>query len=369
MPVQSPPIDAEPLAILHVLDHVRDEGNGIVNVVVDLACAQADAGHRVAVVSGGGDYEPLLAAHAVDHHALIRRDSWVGRARVLARLNEIVGRVRPAVLNAHRAYATVAGRLLRRRHGFALIATDHNEFEGKGRLLGLADLIVAVSEGAAASLAAGGVSREWIRVVANGPLFGARHSRPGSGDAALARPAVVTVAGLVPRKGVHVLLDAFETVAGAHAEANLYFVGEGSERAALDARRRESRFAERIHLVGFQPEPAGYLRAADVFVLASLREPFGLAALEARGAGCAVVVTSVDGLPETVDHGESGIIVPPGDADALAGVLAGLLQDPAELAGWRERAGRGLERFSAERMARDTVAVYREALERATPRG
>lgn len=362
-------MDGDPLTILHVLDHVRDEGNGIVNVAVDLACAQADAGHRVAVVSGGGDYEPLLAAHGVGHHALVRRDSLIGRARVLARLNEIVRHVRPAVVNAHRAYATVAGRLLRRRHAFALIATDHNEFEGKGRLLGLADLIIAVSEGAATSLAAGGVSRDRIRVVANGPLFGARHSRPGSAEVAIARPAIVTVAGLVPRKGVHVLLDAFETVAAAHAGVNLYFVGEGPERAALEARRRESRFAERIHLAGFQPEPASYLRAADVFVLASLREPFGLAALEARGAGCAVVVSGVDGLPETVDQGEAGIIVPPGDADTLAGALASLLDAPAELIEWRERAGRGLERFSADRMARETVAVYGEALGRSRRRG
>jgi glycosyltransferase involved in cell wall biosynthesis len=355
---------APPLRILHVVDHVRNEGNGIVNVAVDLACAQADAGHRVAIASGGGDYEPLLTAHGVEHHRVVREDSAAGRLRLLARLNGVIGRVRPTVVNAHRAYATIAGRLLRPLHGFALIATDHNEFEAKGRLLRAANLIVAVSEGAAASLAATGVSRERIRVVQNGPLAGARGTPDASSEAvALAHPAIVTVAGLVQRKGVHVLLDAFEIVAAHHPEVNLYFVGDGPERGALESRRGESEFARRIHLEGFHLDPKPYLRAADVFVLASLRDPFPLAALEARGAGCAVVVSGVDGLPEAVDHGEAGIIFSPGDADALARALTSLLGSPLELARWRERAARGVERFSAERMARDTVAVYREALE------
>jgi glycosyltransferase involved in cell wall biosynthesis len=362
-------MDTQPLKILHVVDHVRNEGNGIVNVAVDLACAQADAGHRVAIASGGGDYEPLLAAHGVEHHRLVREDSPAGRLRVLARLNGVIGKFRPAVVNAHRAYATIAGRLLRPLHGFALIATDHNEFEGKGRLLRAANLIVAVSDGAAASLAATGVSGERIRVVQNGPLSGARQlPQPSPEPVALAHPAIVTVAGLVQRKGVHVLFDAFESVAAAHPAVNLYFVGDGPERGALESRRRESAFAERIHLEGFHLDPTPYLRAADVFVLASLRDPFPLAVLEARGAGCAVVVSGVDGLPEAVDHGGAGIIFSPGDADALARSLTSLLGSPSELARWRDRAAGGLERFSAARMARDTVAVYREALETAGPR-
>ena len=357
-------MDGERLRILHVLDHVRNDGNGIVNVVVDLACAQADAGDHVAIASDGGEYEPLLAAHGVDHHRLMREDSAAGRVRVVARLNRIVGKVRPVIVNAHRAYATISGRVLRPLHSFALIATDHNEFEAKGRLLGTANLIIAVSDGAATSLTATGVNRNRIRVVQNGPLFGAREVRGDSASdvVTLARPAIVTVAALVQRKGIHVLLEAFETVAAEHSEVNLYFVGDGPERGALETRRRESRFAERIHIEGFQREPAAYLRGADVFVLASFREPFGLAALEARGAGCAVVVSGVDGLPETVDRGEAGMIVAPGDADALAGALTSLLISSAQLARWRERAGRGLERFSAARMARDTDAVYREAL-------
>lgn len=352
-----------PLTVLHVVDHVRNVGNGIVNVAIDLACAQAAAGHRVAVASSGGDYEPLLAAHGVQHHSLVRQDSVRGRARVVARLHRILRAMRPDVVNAHRPYAVAAARLLRPWHGFALVATDHNEFDAKGRVVSLANLVIAVSEGAAASLVASGVDRRRIRVVQNGPLSGARQSLlEGAGEVELEHPALVSVAGLVERKGVHVLLEAFELVSARGHELNLYFVGEGPERARLAERASRSRFGSRVHFEGFQPDPQRYMRASDAFVLASFRDPFPLAALEARSSGCAVIVSDVDGLPEAVDGGRAGIIVPAGDADALAGALTSLLDSSDELARWREGAGRGLERFTAERMAQDTLTVYREAL-------
>src|SRR5581483_8136118 len=164
------------MTILHILDHVRNVGNGIVNVTVDLACAQAAAGHRVVIAAGGGDYEPLLREHGVEHRLLVREDTLPGRARVLFRLARIVHRVRPDVVNAHRPYATVAAKLLTAVAPFARVATDHNEFESRGRILKLADVIIAVSEGAASSLSHSGVPRERIRVVQNGPLHGARQS-------------------------------------------------------------------------------------------------------------------------------------------------------------------------------------------------
>lgn len=351
------------LSVLHVVDHVRNEGNGIVNVAVDLACAQAAAGHRVAIASGGGDYEPLLAAQGVRHHRLVREDSVVGRARVVGRLNAVLRGAHPDVVNAHRPYAVAAARLLRPLHHFALVATDHNEFDAKGRVVALADVVIAVSDGAAASLVASGVDRRRIRVVQNGPLFGARQSLvDGTGEVSLEHPAVVCVAGLVERKGVYVLLRAFEEAAATVEGLNLYFVGAGPERARLEELAGRSRFGARVHFAGFQRDPGRYLRAADVFALASLRDPFPLAALEARASHSAVIVSDVDGLPEAVEGGVAGIIVPAGDARALADALVSVLRSPEELAGFQQRAGRGLERFTAQRMARDTDVVYRQAL-------
>lgn len=358
---------SRPLTILHVVDHVRNVGNGLVNVAVDLACAQSAAGHRVAIASGGGDYEPLLAAHGVAHHRLLRRDSRLGRAGLIARLGAIVARVRPDVVNAHRPYATVAGRMLRPLGRFTLVATDHNEFEAKGRFLRSADRIIAVSEGAAEALIATGVSRSKIRVVQNGPLMSARATlTDASGAAELSHPAIVTVAGLVERKGVHVLMEAFGQIAESHPQAHLYFVGDGPERQALERRRAELPGGERVHIEGFQSDPVRYMRAAEIFVLASFRDPFPLAALEARGAGAVVVASDVDGLPEAVDRGEAGLLVTPGDTDGLAAALDRLLASPGELARLREKSLHGVERFGAARMAADTEVVYLEALSAST---
>jgi glycosyltransferase involved in cell wall biosynthesis len=369
-PSPSAQSNGDRLTILHVVDHVRNVGNGIVNVAVDLACAQAAAGHRVAIASGGGDYEPLLAQHGVHHHRLVREDSVPGRLRLIGRLHAILRELRPAVVNAHRPYAVAAARVLKPLHRYALVATDHNEFESKGRIVKLADVVIAVSEGAAASLASTGVSTARIRVVQNGPLFGARQTlMDDTSELRLARPAVVTVAGLVERKGVHVLLEAFLRAAEAIPELHLYFVGEGPEHGRLEERVRRSPHADRIHLEGFQPDPLRYVRAADVFVLASFRDPFPLAALEARTAHAAIVVSGVDGLPEAVDHGNAGLIVPPGDVEALAGALGSLFGAPDELARWQTRAGQGLERFTAARMAGDTELVYRQALGRRSRAG
>jgi glycosyltransferase involved in cell wall biosynthesis len=115
-----------------------------------------------------------------------------------------------------------------------------------------------------------------------------------------------------------------------------------------------------VHLEGFQPDPGRYLRAADVFVLPSYCESFGLAAVEARIAGAPVVVSDAEGLPEAVDRGRAGLLVPAGDAPALADTLRSLLASPDERARWSERGRTGLERFGADRMASQTEGVYRE---------
>ena len=79
-------------------------------------------------------------------------------------------------------------------------------------------------------------------------------------------------------------------------------------------------------------------------------------------AGAPVVVSDVEGLPEAVDRGRAGLLVPPGDAPALAGVLGSLLGSQDERARWSERAQTGLERFGVGRMASQTEGVYRELM-------
>ncbi len=119
---------------------------------------------------------------------------------------------------------------------------------------------------------------------------------------------------------------------------------------------------QRIHFEGFQAEPQRYLLATDIFVLASHCESFGLVLTEAREASCAIVASDVDGIPETLDHRQAGILVPPKDSQALANTLSGLLSDSKQLYRWRFRAIQNLERFHVARVNHETEIVYNELI-------
>jgi glycosyltransferase involved in cell wall biosynthesis len=104
------------------------------------------------------------------------------------------------------------------------------------------------------------------------------------------------------------------------------------------------------------------MRSADVFVLASRRDSFGLVLLEAREAECAIVASDVDGIPEALNGGTAGMLVPPQNAQALAEALRQMLRDPNLRDAWRRRASENLAGFSVERMASEVTEVYRELL-------
>jgi glycosyltransferase involved in cell wall biosynthesis len=121
--------------------------------------------------------------------------------------------------------------------------------------------------------------------------------------------------------------------------------------------------ADKIHFTGFVRDPRPYLFAADIFVLASYREAFGLVLAEAREAGCAIVASNVGGIPEALDNGKAGILLPPGQPRELADALAALLHNAQELDKWQTRAVENLEWLSSPRVAAETLGVYQEAIE------
>ncbi|MEA5528331.1 glycosyltransferase family 4 protein, partial [Dolichospermum sp. UHCC 0684] len=95
---------------------------------------------------------------------------------------------------------------------------------------------------------------------------------------------------------------------------------------------------------------------------ASHCESFGLVLTEAREAGCAIIASDVDGIPETLDYSQAGILVPPKDIPALANTLTQLLSDRQLLDQWKFRAQQNLERFSAARVNEETLNIYRELM-------
>jgi glycosyltransferase involved in cell wall biosynthesis len=116
-----------------------------------------------------------------------------------------------------------------------------------------------------------------------------------------------------------------------------------------------------VVFAGVVPDVRPYLKAADVFVLPSLREESGsLALLEAMQAGCAIIASGVDGILEDVRHGEDGLLVEPGDSIVLAAAIESLLNDPARRLRLGSAARRTFEqRFSASAHRRDLGRMYR----------
>ncbi|MFA5901443.1 MAG: glycosyltransferase, partial [Hyphomicrobium sp.] len=168
--------------------------------------------------------------------------------------------------------------------------------------------------------------------------------------------------GLEKRKGVDVLIEAFHQLAPHAPDWHLYVAGDGPERAALEALAAREESGRRIHFLGYVESPRPVLEQADIFALASHAEPFGLSLAEARHAGCAVIGTNVGGIPEVLDNGAAGALVPPGDPAALAAKLRELTTDPSALAEARQRAKRNSDRFNVRRVAEDYMHLYELAV-------
>jgi glycosyltransferase involved in cell wall biosynthesis len=349
------------MRILHVASHLDDVGDGITNSTVDLACLLA-ARHDVAVAARPGKYVPLLEASGVRHvdfHTNRDPRAWPDS---IARLDAAVRTFRPDVVHAHTMIGALVAAAVRLRRRYGLVTTVHNEFQRSSVLMGVGDIVTANSVAVGEAMRRRGVSAKKLRVVSIGALKGPRRGDLGTVPAAiLERPAIVTVAGMYRRKGIDVLLSAFDCIAG-NTGANVYLVGEGPDRAAFEEQARASPFAARIHFVGFERRPERYMRAADIFVLASRSEPFGMVLSEAREAGCAIVASDVGGIPEALDGGRAGLLVPPDNVEALANALLRMLGQPGATEDLRMRAKQNLAAFSAQRYSDDIERIYLDLL-------
>jgi glycosyltransferase involved in cell wall biosynthesis len=350
------------MRIIHLAPHCDESGNGLVSVAVDLACMHASAGHSVGFASAGGSLLRLLETHGVECF-LVDQD-WTRpfeSTKGFLRFKQLIDQKRPNIIHAHAAPGALFGYCLRNRADFRLITSVHNLGRRTAILMRGGDIVIAVSAAVAARMKQWGVPEQRLRVVRNGPLNSPRRTSQFV-SAALERPIIMTVAGLLHNKGVHDLISAFASLNWTSPKASLYILGDGPERSNLEARAAALPCADKIHFTGFVKDPRPYLFEADIFVLASYREAFGLVLAEARQAGCAIVASNVGGIPEALDNGQAGILFRPGQPGELAEVLMSLLTNAKELEKWKALAFNNIEWLSASRVAAETLSIYQEAL-------
>jgi glycosyltransferase involved in cell wall biosynthesis len=174
-----------------------------------------------------------------------------------------------------------------------------------------------------------------------------RYHPPAAGRDDSEPPQILTVAGMSRRKGYDVLLEALADLAGRGAEFGALLVGDGDERARLEAQSVALGLAGRVRFAGAlgQDVVPGLYRDADVFCLPSYAEGVPTVLMEAMASELPAVATHIMGVPELIDDGHSGLLVPPGRADLLADALERLIADPD----LRKRLGRAAAERVAER--------------------
>jgi glycosyltransferase involved in cell wall biosynthesis len=228
------------------------------------------------------------------------------------------------------------------------------------------DGYVAVSQSVKEEMVKGGISAGRIEVIPS-----VVHQAPLSREAGKSlrqefkipvdSPLLVHVANYAEFKGQDILLAAVPGVLKRFPKAVFLFVGRDTEK--MQAKTAEMNLSGHVFLAGFRTDVPRFLAAADVFIMPSLVEAASTALREAMNAGLPVIGSRTGGIPESIQDGQNGLLVPPGDSAALTTAILRVLDDPA----WARQLGeRGRERiqkeFSIESAVVKMESFYRRLL-------
>lgn len=291
---------------------------------------------------------------------------------MIRRLHRLIRRTAPDLVHLHsRIGADVMGGIAARRAGVPVIHTRRVDNPEPRWLVAakyrLHDRIIAISEAIGRVLLAEGLPAAKLRVVRSAVVADA-YRRPCArrrvlgqlgltGDALL----VGVVAQLIERKGHRFLLDALPALIAKHPNLQLVFFGKGPLAGMLQERVDAEGLADHVRLAGFRDDLTDVLPCLDLLVHPATMEGLGVSLLQASAAGVPIVASRAGGIPEAVQDGVNGLLVPPGDVSALTRALSELLAD----AGLRQCLGAGgrtliREAFSPDAMVAGNLAVYRE---------
>ncbi|MBI2061628.1 MAG: glycosyltransferase [Nitrospirae bacterium] len=347
--------------------------------VASLAQAQARSGHRVCVtyLKGSGALRASLDQHGI-HSESLGVNGWL-RYSPIAQLNGALRKGNPDIVHAHlfpaEVYASLASPGIK---PWKLVATKHNDedFLRKRRysflhrlLSSNQDAVICPSQYLRRFTTETGIRPTlptFVIPYGIDPTEPSVHRESSSLRKAWGIPKDAVVFGFlgrfVPQKGLDVLIDALASVRK-KCQCKLVLAGRGPLEASLKKKVSEAGLESRVVFAGFHSNPWPLYRAMDVFVLPSLWEGFGRVLLEAMLVGLPIVASRASSIPEIVEEGGTGRLVPSGDSASLATALLDLARHPhiREAMG---RRGRALvkKRFSLDSMVEATEHVYRSVL-------
>ena len=365
------------MRIAYVITRADAVGGATIHVR-DLAGAMRDRGHEVLVLVGGeGPVTAQFTAAGVPFLSLRHLRRSIHPLRDLLAFRELTGALRtfaPDLVSLHTAKAGWLGRAAAARLGRRAVYTPHG-LPVSGRFFGVASAVFALAERAAArwrdplicvseaersaALSHHLAPPERLYVVYNG----VRDVPPEFRAAPECEPVrICSVARFAEPKDHATLLVA---LAALRARTwSLHLIGDGPLQPHVGRLAEQLGIADRVHFRGYQAEPEAALAAAELFVLSTRSEAFPRSILEAMRAALPVVATDVGGVPEAVENGVTGLLVPPEDARALAAAIDSLLTGPALRARLGAAGRRVYERsFRLELTIARTLDVYRAIMD------
>ena len=362
---------------MHVLHLIKSLGlGGAENLLLEAARHGSPSGTRLSFgyfLPHKDALVPPLRAAGAEVTCFAARSA----AGILLRVPAVarhLRRQRVDLVHAHLPLAGVAARLAGRLARVPVVYTEHNLLERYHPLTRAANLatwrlqrqVVAVSAEVAASIAGRTGGSVPVRVVANGVPVDRLRRDPEAAAAlrrALGIPAEAPVVGQVAvfrrQKRLDLWLDAAREIHRQVPESHFLLVGDGPLRAEVESWVAASGLGGAVHLVGLQSEIVPYLSAIDLLMISSDFEGLPLVLLEAMALERPVVSTAVGGIAEVVVDGETGVLVSPGDAAALARAAIDLLRQPLRRRAMGEAARQRVERaFGTRRMLAELEQLY-----------
>lgn len=331
MPNDTPP-DPRP----KVVHFVTGGFSGATQVAADLCLAALR----------GGPFAPVLVLRHKRQTPMARIDalraqglavhlvsSWWSHLPTIAELGKLLRGLRPAALVAHGYPEHLIGRQAGLRAGVpVLVQVEHNSRERytpwslwlTRRLARRSAALVGVSEGVRQALLAQGLPADKTVAIPNGIDLARFPPPPADREGG-----IVMSARFARQKDHATLLGALALLAREGLRPTLTLAGRGPLLGRMQARAARLGLGGQVAFVGQQGDMPGLLRSHAVFVLATHFEGMPLALVEAMAAGCACVASDVIGVQGVIEHGVTGLLVPEGDAPALAAAVARLLRDPA----------------------------------------
>jgi len=338
----------------------------------------AERGWRV-LLAGQPDGRFVGQARAAGLEAVGVRMRGAWDLGAVIALRGLIKRERVSVVHTHSSVDAWVGGLAARAARVPVVRTRHVSIRIRRRwnpvYRWLADRVITSGEAIRGLVIDAGADPGRVIAIPAGVDLAAFGGGSDTGQAmreslGLERPVIGSVAMFRASKGHAHLLDAFAAVHALHPAARLLLVGDGIRRPWVEGLAKDRGLGEAVLFTGFRTDVPELLRAMDCFVLASTRtEGVPQSLLQAFAAGVPVVASAIGGIPEVVKDGETGMLVPPEDAAALARAIESVLSDRAAAAARALRARRLVEeRFSHGAAISRLLALYDEVVGGAMPR-